>query len=491
MATTFGRGLNAFVEELVLGSKSKWQRWTHSEHRRSKFGFPKLTPHQVNAILRENERSVVLQTPGSVHTVDTNSVPSNDPLEDRYLCTKLLHTSGLLFAVIDGHGGHQCAQVVSHRLSEYVGASLLTPELLGEFATFYRNSGETQRHLELADALIASDIDEPVAEADKNGHGGAFGAFVTDMSVQASRGGFRFRMDEALTAAFLRLDDDLSKEAMTRSNPRKLSREKLAVAASGAVACLAHIDGAHVHVANVGDCRAVLGSVSDTGAWVSRPLSRDHSCEDDDEVRRVLSEHPSNEGDSVLRNSRLLGQLAPLRAFGDFRFKWPASVQRSVLAPVFGSANCPPPAFYTPPYLSARPEVTRHRLLPRDRFLVIASDGLWEMMEPSKAVRLVGEYMQGRQTLDAFQLPPTSAVTLGNVAAELAKRREGSHLKPVDDNAATHLIRTALGGTEKGIEHAVLSRMLSAPPEVVRLIRDDITVVVVFFDTEFLRHCPA
>lgn len=65
-------------------------------------------------------------------------------------------------------------------------------------------------------------------------------------------------MRRALEKAFLRLDDDLSKEALPNSTGR-INMKTLSVAMSGAVACVAHIDGPHLHVAHVGDCSAVLG----------------------------------------------------------------------------------------------------------------------------------------------------------------------------------------------------------------------------------------
>ena len=66
-------------------------------------------------------------------------------------------------------------------------------------------------------------------------------------------------MRRALEKAFLRLDDDLSREALPKNG--KVNMKTLSVAMSGAVACVAHIDGAHLHIANVGDCCAVLGKV--------------------------------------------------------------------------------------------------------------------------------------------------------------------------------------------------------------------------------------
>lgn len=66
-------------------------------------------------------------------------------------------------------------------------------------------------------------------------------------------------MRKALETAYIRLDDDLSKEALP--NPGSVVNMKtLSVAMSGSVSCVAHIDGPHLHVAHNGDCNAVLGS---------------------------------------------------------------------------------------------------------------------------------------------------------------------------------------------------------------------------------------
>lgn len=83
---------------------------------------------------------------------------------------------------------------------------------------------------------------------------------------------------------------------------------------------VAHIDREHLHVASVGDCQAVLG-VRGQGesTWVALPLTRPHNSDNVDEVNRLLSEHPAEEKDKIVQNDRLLGQLAPFRAFGDVR----------------------------------------------------------------------------------------------------------------------------------------------------------------------------
>merc|ERR1712083_890336 len=103
------------------------------------------------------------------------------------------------------------------------------------------------------------------------------------------------------------------------------------------------------------------------------------------------------------------------------------------------------------------------------------------MMTPMQVVRLVGEHMSGKTTL--------SPLHLSQPHIPLKQRQAAMRLKPTDSNAATHLIRSALGGTAYGVDHGRLSQMLSLPQDMVRMFRDDITIQVVFFDDEYLRHC--
>lgn len=125
----------------------------------------------------------------------------------------------------------------------------------------------------------------------------------------------QFQMSEVLENAFLRLDQDISDEAMHSGISQTLS-----VALSGSVAIVAHIDKNHLHVASTGDCQAVLGSINENGDWSAKKMSEEHNAENVAEVRRILAEHPVSERDTVIRGDRLLSQLAPLRAFGDVRY---------------------------------------------------------------------------------------------------------------------------------------------------------------------------
>lgn len=294
-------------------------------------------------------------------------------------------------------------------------------------------------------------------------------------------------MHKALEKAFLRLDEDLSKEAIP-DDVKNINMKTLSVAMSGTVACVAHVDGPHLHIANVGDCNAVLGVLTETNSWTAKKLTTEHNSYNQSEVERIIKEHPYNECNTVIKMERLLGQLAPLRSLGDFRYKWSKDIMHNIVIKHFGE-HMIPPNYYTPPYLTAKPEVFYHRLTPRDKFLVLATDGLWDIISPLQVVRLVGEHMSGKITLSPLKLPRKN-MKLGEVNEMLLQRKEGLKIKPQDRNAATHLIRHALGGTEYGIDHSKLSQLLSLPEDVVRVFRDDITITVVYFDSEYLRHCP-
>jgi len=383
------------------------------------------------------------------------------------------YSAGMLYGVFDGHGGAACAQVVAKRLLNYITVCLLPSELLEKLRGqnrpgFLESYNEKFEMVEELQQLYAQSFDQFISEL-----------ITSDKS--------KFVMEDALVKAFLRLDEDMSREVLDREDG-KIDNKTLSVAMSGAVACVAHVDGPHLHVASTGDCKAVLGVLGDGNTWSAKVLTVEHNAENPAEVERLLGEHPPSERDTVIRVDRLLGQLAPLRALGDFRYKWDRETLVRVAVPLYGEHTIAP-HYYSPPYLTARPDVTYHRLRPKDKFLVIASDGLWDLVSPLQVVRLVGEHMSGKVTLSPFNLPRQN-MTLNEINEALLQRKEGLKMKPIDKNAATHLIRNALAGTEYGLSHAKLSQLLALPQNIVRLFRDDITITVVYFDSDYLRLCP-
>ncbi|XP_037085453.1 pyruvate dehydrogenase [acetyl-transferring]-phosphatase 1, mitochondrial-like isoform X2 [Pollicipes pollicipes] len=451
----------------------RWLRLSAARHH-----VVKLTPQQVTTILQTNEHTHTAEGQRVIDHFDTNQLPSNTPCEDMRSEARCRHTGDHLLGVYDGHGGRACAQVTSTRLPSYLAASLLPrPQLEQHLARLEAGDDDQHSLLEWPNAL------PPYADELDALHESSYLRYVRDLVQEESA---PRDVGHGLQRAFLRLDEDLAREAVEsaeRDDP--LGAATLRAAVSGCVACVAHLSASRLHLANVGDCRAVLGVLNDNNQWVARPLTKEHDCDNADEVQRITERHPSSERPHLLRDSRLLGMLAPLRAFGDFRFKWSAEVQRRVVAARLGG-DAVFPELRTPPYLTAAPEITYHKLAPRDRFLVLASDGLWEQLPPSEVVRLVGEHAHGKTTLTPLRLPRRDH-TLNQVCEILEARRRGIGTKPQDANAATHLLRHALSGTESGLNHGRISQLLTLPDELVRLFRDDITITVVMFDPDALR----
>ncbi|CAD5206653.1 unnamed protein product [Bursaphelenchus okinawaensis] len=419
----------------------------------------------TDAILRANERSVILDDQAVVK-VDVSQLAANRPVEDFFSAVKCLSSNAHLFGVFDGHGGASCARHVSTRLFDYICASVLEKHTLAQIPL-----NERIQHLfSSADPRLPSFVRD-----------------VHDFNVREFNERFRRHEDmstvrKALQLAFTRLDSDVCNGALPDSRGR-VCRMSVNVATSGSCAILTHIRRGHLHVANAGDCAAVLG-VMNNGHLVARQLSKPHTIDNIDESNRVRSQHPVSERATILKGGRLLGELYPLRAFGDIRYKWPLELQKVVLEPL---GMTPPNALNSPPYLTAQPEVFYHKLTPNDKFLVIASDGLWEWLDPDTIVRLVRDHTLGTQTLSHYQ--PSPEKTLGEIVEDIEIRKEGSIKKPLDDNSATHIIRNALGGCSGGTDqqYSRLQESLQLPPGMARNYRDDITVIVVHFSEDYLQ----
>ncbi|CAA0817532.1 Probable protein phosphatase 2C 73 [Striga hermonthica] len=143
---------------------------------------------------------------------------------------------------------------------------------------------------------------------------------------------------------------------------------------SGTTALALVRQGNLMMVANVGDSRAVLATTSDDGNLISTQLTTDlkpnlpcehkriaqsrgriYSCPDEPGVHRVWM--PS--GQSHVKGPG----LAVSRAFGDYFIKG------------FG--------------LISEPEITQRYITSRDQFVILATDGVWDVIPNQEAVEIV------------------------------------------------------------------------------------------------------
>ncbi|KAG6012633.1 hypothetical protein E4U54_007408, partial [Claviceps lovelessii] len=319
-------------------------------------------------------------------------------------------------------------------------------------------------------------------------------------------------IDLAIKTGFNRLDNEIvhkSVEKVFKASSKAVAAELLQPALSGSCALLSFYDSRTnlLRVACTGDSRAVLGRRSDSGKWTATALSEDQTGGNPDEASRMRKEHPGEE--NVIRNGRVLGGLEPTRAFGDAVYKWSRDVAGKLRSNFFGRS--PSPLLKTPPYVTAEPIVTTTKINPSNGdFLVLATDGLWEMLTNEEVVGLVGQWIESQaaattssssSSTSQFQAAwskifgSTSHNTPLPVEGAKSSASQDGQRTPIrlqqwgidpdakdrfivkDNNVATHLVRNALGGTNDEQVRA----LLTLPSPFSRRYRDDLTVQVIFF----------
>ncbi|XP_065676320.1 pyruvate dehydrogenase [acetyl-transferring]-phosphatase 2, mitochondrial [Hydra vulgaris] len=423
-----------------------------------------ITNDEANKMVWCNEKVINIDK-DVVSKCHTNQLASNSPNEDQISITQFGLESGTLFTVLDGHGGHLFGEEVKIRLPYYLQAALLNKDYNENFYESVFNLIQNSIDLHIKDEpwmkeLLAyvktSNKEFPLLESSENDN-----FFKTQEK----------KKEESIKNAFVKLDRDIINELQNLSKLNKLDARGIKTALSGCCALSAYIVKDEVFIANVGDCRAVLGKHLNN-EWSSVQLTTDHTAVSNaSEVRRILSKHPAEESRSCIQYGRLLGRLAPLRALGDMQFKLPNEELRDVFKTM--PKYNPIQASKTPPYLTAEPEMFHYKLEKHDKFIVLASDGLWDMLSNDEVVELVGAYIEGRQ----IDLLKERACYYCVPNYEDLVSSDNAFAK--DENVASFLIRFALGGYDPNN----LRSMLSIPHPDVRLFRDDITVMVIFLNS--------
>lgn len=125
-----------------------------------------------------------------------------------------------------------------------------------------------------------------------------------------------------------------------------------------------------LHVANVGDSRAVLCS---NGLAV--PLSVDHTAENPaerDRIEKIIQEKQSTD----IKTRHGLLYVLRYKAKENESRKWVRCTR------ALGDKDAAP-------HVIATPEIQHRKLMPEDDFLILATDGLWDVLSNQKAVDLV------------------------------------------------------------------------------------------------------
>lgn len=218
------------------------------------------------------------------------------------------------------------------------------------------------------------------------------------------------------------------------------------MAAVGSCCLVGVICGGTLYVANLGDSRAVLGRVvKATGEVLAIQLSNEHNASMESVRQELHSMHPDDSQIVVLKHNvwRVKGLIQVSRSIGDVYLKR-AEFNRE---PLYAKFRLREP--FKRPILSSEPTITVHELQPHDQFLIFASDGLWE-------------HLSNQEAVDIVQNHPRSGIArrlVKSALQEAAKKREMrySDLKKIDRGVRRHF-------------------------------HDDITVIVVFLDSNLMSR---
>lgn len=428
-----------------------------------------LSPEQASAKLRTNEESYLVGRGEGVVRYDVVQIPSNDPIEDDHVekIVEVPNTTAaaadgkasqdwMFWGVFDGHSGWTTSAKLRQTLVSYVAR---------ELNATYKSALQDPK-------LTLPDPDS---------------------------------VDAAIKKGFVKLDNEIVNDSVTKvlkAQSKVVAAEILAPALSGSCALLSFYDSRskELRVACTGDSRAVLGRRGNTGKWTATALSVDQTGGTPSEDARLRAEHPNEP--YVTMNGRILGGLEPSRAFGDAIYKWSKETQDKMKRNFFGRTASK--YLETPPYVTAEPVVTRTKIEPGNGdFVVMATDGLWEMLTNEEVVGLVGQWLETQAATTTTAKNASSGWLSSWFSSQKASNlpiehhdQGGSegHRAPVrqqqwgvaggdqrfvveDKNAATHLVRNALGGKDRDM----LSALLTLPSPYSRRYRDDLTVQVIFF----------
>lgn len=245
-------------------------------------------------------------------------------------------------------------------------------------------------------------------------------SFIIKPSLQGIRGHYLFAVLDGHGAyghdvsSFIRenfpiiIEDSLQREMSSLSIEKslyqsisKLSKDLvesgIEISFSGSTLISVFIFGALCVCANIGDSRAVLGRLEKS--WEAVALSQDHNTLRLDERTRILN---SNGRIAQSRNENGVFQ-GPQRVWLMDEDYPGIAMTRSVgdkISKVVGVSN--------------DPEVVIRRLAPEDKFIILASDGVWEKLSNEEAIKVVSKYWNENRVEDAALALVSEAVKKWN-----------------------------------------------------------------------------
>lgn len=189
---------------------------------------------------------------------------------------------------------------------------------------------------------------------------------------------------------------------------------------SGATCVMATVAGGKLSVYNCGDSRAVLGRRNPNGTISAHALSSDHKPDRPEERKRILSCGGHLGCRQVLMNQPggrgpVSMPVGPCRVWYQHRGETLGlAMSRSLGDSIVHKSG-----------VSAEPEVVDHALDEHDEFLLLATDGVWDVVDNNHAVQMVHNF--------AARSPNWSTLEAANCVVKFARSRWEKLSPMIDD----------------------------------------------------------
>eukprot|EP00127_Corallochytrium_limacisporum_P007494 Clim_evm16s253 gene=Clim_evmTU16s253 len=378
-------------------------------------------------ITRLRNNGAIYTDPSLKTRIHTCTHQANIMMEDRHCLARysvvdkqVNSNDAVVAAILDGHAGHGCSDWSSHYMIPLLARRL---RMLDDLKVGKENDSDfglgLLRRLALAHALHDTDQE-----------------------------------------FFCNAEMDFRESIKSSSGETRIPQQHPGFA--GACTLMVHVTVDAITVANTGDCRAIIAEANSTSesGYVAKQLTLDHTGSEPSEIARLRALKPQEQ--DVVSEARVKGVLQPTRSLGDGQFKTkalplPGLPMNQILRQDALSGRVSTGFVWDPPYVSCQPDTTTFARTPEQRFLVLATDGVWDNLSNQEVADIVGAHL-GKET--------ENDIAASVVYESLQK-------------AAKRLKASKEGGFHMAGDAELTFLLMDMPPGQRRYIYDDITVMVI------------
>ena len=271
-------------------------------------------------------------------------------LNPNFLLIKNLY----LFGICDGHG------IQGHYVSNFI------KNILPSYLNYIEIDNYISKKNKSLDSMLSSLYNKSENSSVKDIH--IIKYFYDKFQINPAEFSFiknKFsEISKNLKESFYKIDNDLLK-----------SKQSFDTEKSGSTVCVGILNSKNLILANIGDSRAILCSYNKS--WKSSQLTKDHKPKDKSEYKRIIAS-----GGTVSRMINIEKneeEIGPYRVWDKTQDKGPGlAMSRSI-----GDGQAKNLG------VLAEPDIFEYTLNEADKFIVCASDGIWEYLSNDNVMNII------------------------------------------------------------------------------------------------------